>query len=123
MSNHTEKIKRHSRRVAIGIIGGFIVLIGIVLIPYPGPGWLIVFSGLAVLATEFKFASKVLDTLRVRYDHWTDWLKHQHIAVRVLVLCLTGLVLVVTAWLLNTFGLINTFLDLGLDWLRSPLFY
>lgn len=122
MSNHTDKIKRHSRRVLVGIIGGLIVLVGIVLIPYPGPGWLIVFAGLAILATEFEFASKALDTLRVRYDQWTDWLKRQHISVRILVLCLTGLVLVVTAWLLNTFGLVNSFLNLGLDWLRSPLF-
>ncbi|MFY9227930.1 MAG: TIGR02611 family protein [Candidatus Microsaccharimonas sp.] len=122
MSSHRERIRRHSRRVLIGIVGGLIVLIGIVLIPYPGPGWLIVFAGLAILATEFEFASKVLDRLRVRYDQWTDWLKRQHIAVRILVLCLTGLVLITTAWLLNTFGLINTFLNLGLDWLYSPLF-
>jgi len=122
MSSHRERIKRHSRRVFVGVLGGLVVLIGIVLIPYPGPGWLIVFAGLAILATEFEFASKTLDKLRVRYDQWTDWLKRQHIWVRILVLCLTGLVLVMTAWLLNTFGLINTFLDLGLDWLYSPLF-
>lgn len=117
-----DRIKRHTKRVIIGILGGLVALIGIVLIPYPGPGWLVVFAGLAILATEFDFAQRVLDWLKNKYDAWVEWLKRQHIAVQILVLIATGLVVVVTVWLLNGPGLVNTLLNLHQDWLVSPLF-
>src|SRR5829696_7554299 len=36
-------------RIAVGVFGGGLALIGLVLVPLPGPGWLVVFLGLAVL--------------------------------------------------------------------------
>ncbi len=117
-----DKIKRHSKKVAIGIIGAIVLLIGIVLIPYPGPGWLIVFAGLAILATEFEFAQGALDKARGIYDAWTDWVKTQPYWVQLLTLMFTGLAVVMTVWLVNGFGLINIFLNLGQDWLVSPFF-
>ena len=117
-----DKVIRHSRRVAIAIIGGAIILVGLVLIPYPGPGWLIVFAGFAVLSTEFEFATRALAWLRQKYDGWVMWLKHQHVSVRLLSLVATGLLIMATAWLLNSFGLINGLLALDQDWLISPFF-
>ena len=35
-------------------------LVGILAIPYPGPGWAIVFVGLGILATEFEWARQLL---------------------------------------------------------------
>lgn len=116
-----DKVKRHTKRVFIGVIGAAVVLIGAVLIPYPGPGWLIVFAGFAILATEFEFAQRALDWLRNKYDAWVDWLKRQHVLIRVLVLAFTCLVVLMTIWLLNTFGIINTLFRLDLPWLESPL--
>lgn len=46
-------------RLAVGLLGAVIVMIGVVLIPLPGPGWLIVFLGIAVLGTEFASARRV----------------------------------------------------------------
>ena len=117
-----DKLRRHSKKVLIGIAGGLVVLIGLMLVPYPGPGWLIVFAGLAILATEFEFASKVLDYAKGKYDAWSAWLKRQNIYVQLGVLALTGAVVVATLWLLNAFGIINNVLNLGQDWLISPLF-
>ena len=117
-----DHIVKHSRRVFIAIVGGAVALTGIILIPYPGPGWLIVFTGLAILATEFEFASKVLDRLKKKYDQWAAWLRRQPMIVRLLVLGFTGLVILITAFLLNTFGLLNTFFNLGQDWVISPFF-
>jgi len=54
-------LHRHTKKVTVAIIGGLVVLVGLVLVPYPGPGWLIVFAGLAILSTEFVFAQKALD--------------------------------------------------------------
>lgn len=117
-----KKLNKSTKKVIIGIVGGLVVLIGLVLVPYPGPGWLIVFGGLAILATEFVFAAKVLEFARGRYAAWTAWLKRQHWAVKVLVLGLTGAVVLVTLWLLNAFGIIVEVLDLPYDQLVSPLF-
>lgn len=116
-----QKAKRRIRRMAIGIAGSIVLVIGIIAIPYPGPGWLIVFTGLAILATEFAWAQRVLDFAKSRYDSWTDWLKRQPLAVRVVVLALTGLVVLVTLWILNVFGLISGWFQVSVDWLKSPL--
>lgn len=117
-----ETLRKRSKKILIGIVGGLVALIGLVLVPYPGPGWLIVFGGLAILATEFEFASKWLKFARGKYDQWADWLKKQNLFIRLLVLGLTGLVVLTTIWLLNAFGIINNLFNLNLDWLVSPLF-
>jgi uncharacterized protein (TIGR02611 family) len=115
------KLRQHTKKVLIGIIGGIVVLIGIVAIPYPGPGWLIVFAGLTILATEFAWAQRALDYLRKQYDNWVAWLNDQHLSIRLLVLTFTGVVVAATLWLLGGYGLLNDWLHLGWDWLRSPL--
>lgn len=117
-----DKLGRQSKKVLIGITGGLVVIVGLILVPYPGPGWLIVFAGLAILATEFEFASKVLDFAKGKYEQWVAWLKRQNIFIRILVLALTGLVVLTTLWIFNAFGIINNLLNLNFDWLISPLF-
>ena len=116
------KLRTHSKKVLIGIVGGLVVLIGLVLVPYPGPGWLIVFAGLAILATEFAFASRVLEYAKGKYDAWVAWLKRQNIYVKVLVLALTGAIVLTTVWLLNGFGIVVALFDLPFEFLISPLF-
>jgi uncharacterized protein (TIGR02611 family) len=115
------KAKRHAKRTAIGIAGGLVVIVGIIAIPYPGPGWLIVFTGLAILSTEFEWAQRILDKAKGEYDKWQAWLKHQHIAIRALVLLFTALVVVTTMWLLNVFGILMDIFHADISWLRSPL--
>ena len=115
-----DHIKRHTKRTAIGILGGIVVLIGIILIPYPGPGWLVVFSGLAVLSTEFAFARRWLETLRGHYEHWSQTYQRQNGAVRAGALFLTTAIVVATVWLVNGFGIAGSILQLDLDWLTSP---
>lgn len=116
-----DKLKRHSKRTAIGIIGGIVLIVGIIAIPYPGPGWLIVFTGLAILATEFTWAQRLLDFAKSKYDAWAEWLKRQPLPVRLVVLMATGLVVITTLWLVNAFGLVNDWLNLPFEWVKSPL--
>ncbi|MES2630414.1 MAG: TIGR02611 family protein [Patescibacteria group bacterium] len=114
------KMRRHTKKVLIAIVGGLVVLVGLVLVPYPGPGWLIVFGGLAILATEFEFASKVLEYAKGKYDSWVNWIKRQNIFIRVIVLALTGMVVLLTIWLVNGFGILNSILSFDQEWLVSP---
>ena len=83
-------------RVVVGLLGGAIVVLGIILIPLPGPGWLIVFAGLAVLATEFVWADRLLQYGRRRLHGWTQWVTHQSLLVRGLI-ALAGLLCVAAA--------------------------
>ncbi|MGX7829815.1 TIGR02611 family protein [Actinokineospora sp. 24-640] len=109
-------------RIGVAVAGGAVLAAGIVLIPYPGPGWLVVFAGLAILAVEFPWARRVLDFARAKYDNWVAWLKRQNLAVRLLVLLLTGLIVVATLWLLGAFGLMGRWFGVYWPWLRSPIF-
>lgn len=113
--------KRHSKKIAIGIVGGLLLVVGIVAIPYPGPGWLIVFAALAILATEFEWAGRVLRFARGYYDAWQRWLANQSVVVRAIFWLLTAVVVVATVWLLNGYGFTNDILGLGWDWVDSPL--
>jgi uncharacterized protein (TIGR02611 family) len=96
---------------------------GIVMIPYPGPGWVVVFAGLAILATEFHWARRVLRFARGKYDAWTEWLGRQSLVVRLAVLAATGLVVLATLYLLNALYLGAGLVGLGeWTWLQSPFF-
>ena len=64
------------------MLGALVVLGGIVLIPLPGPGWLIVFGGLALLATEFEWADRLLQFARDKVLGWTNWVTRQSLMVR-----------------------------------------
>jgi uncharacterized protein (TIGR02611 family) len=60
-------------RVAIAVIGLVIVVVGVILLPLPGPGWLIIFVGIGVWATEFAWASRLLHRARTLVSRWTSW--------------------------------------------------
>ena len=48
------------KRVVIGVIGTTLLILGVVLIVLPGPASLIIPLGLAILATEFAWARRVI---------------------------------------------------------------
>jgi len=52
------------KRILVGFIGGLVTLVGVVALVTPGPGWLIVFTGLGILATEFAWAARVLTSAK-----------------------------------------------------------
>lgn len=74
-------------RIAVGVVGLLVLAVGILAIPYPGPGWAIVFVGLAILATEFDWARRLLAYARERYDAAMAWFKRQGLWVQALGRC------------------------------------
>lgn len=71
-------------RVAVAVLGGAVVVVGLVLVPAPGPGWLVVFAGLTVLATEFAWARRLLAHARGRVARAAEWTARQRPVVRAL---------------------------------------
>ena len=55
-----EQVRRLSR-----IVGGFtLLLIGVVMLVTPGPGWVVIFLGLGLLAAEFVWARRLMDRIK-----------------------------------------------------------
>src|SRR4051812_34935719 len=79
---------RLALKIGIGVLGGLVVVIGIILIPFPGPGWAIVILGLAILSLEFAWAKRLLDFTKRHVQSWTHWIARQSWPVR----CLVGVV-------------------------------
>src|SRR6476661_5172556 len=105
-------MKRRSKKVLVAVVGGVVLLIGIITIPYPGPGWLIVFAGLGILSTEFEWAKRVLTYARSKYDAWQKWVAGQPTYVKIGIWAATAIIVVLTIWALNGYGLINEWFKL-----------
>jgi hypothetical protein len=54
-------IGRNSKRVAVSVVGGVLVLAGLALLVLPGPGIVVVAIGFAVLGTEYAWAAAALE--------------------------------------------------------------
>lgn len=108
-------------RIAVGVVGTAILVVGILAIPYPGPGWAIVFVGLAVLATEFAWAKGVLAYTRKRYDAFMDWFKRQGLWIQVLGAVFTAAIVVGTLWLLGAIDFAGELLGVEHEWMDSPI--
>jgi tellurite resistance protein TerC len=56
-------------RRAFRIVAGFTLLLaGVVMIVTPGPGWLVIFLGLSLLAAEFIWARRLMDRMKRQGD-------------------------------------------------------
>lgn len=109
-------------RIGVGVVGGLVLAAGVLMIPYPGPGWLVVFFGLAILATEFEWAGRVLKFAKRYYDAWVEWLKRQPSWVRGLVMAGVCAIVLVTCYFLNVFALVGGWFGINEPWLESPIF-
>jgi uncharacterized protein (TIGR02611 family) len=108
-------------RIVVGVIGLAILGVGILAIPYPGPGWAIVFIGLGVLATEFDWARRLLAYAKERYDKVMDWFHRQHAFVQILGGVLTALIVAVTLWLLGALDWSAELVGIDYEWFNSPI--
>lgn len=86
-------------RIAVGVLGLVLVSGGLLLVPLPGPGWLIVIIGIAVWATEFERAQRLLDFVKRRVRAWEDWMRHQPRYVQAAVALATFAFVASVVWL------------------------
>jgi uncharacterized protein (TIGR02611 family) len=84
---------RMAVKIGIGTVGALVVALGLLLIPFPGPGWAIVILGLAILAVEFAWARNLLEFTKRHVHSWTRWVARQSLPVRA-VLGVAGLIFV-----------------------------
>jgi uncharacterized protein (TIGR02611 family) len=110
---------RLALRIGIGTLGALVIAVGIILIPFPGPGWAIVILGLAIWAIEFTWAKRLLDFTKRQVQGWTHWVGRRSWPTRAL-LGLVGLLFVgAVVWgsVRLSFGV--DLIAEGRDWLAS----
>ena len=69
----------------VSVAGALVVVIGIILIPLPGPGWFLVIGGLAIWAVEFHWARRLLTFTRRHVQSWTRWVTRQSWPLRIVI--------------------------------------
>jgi uncharacterized protein (TIGR02611 family) len=115
-------LKRNTKKVLVGFAGWIVILAGAVMIPFPGPGWVVVFIGFAILATEFDWARDAQQFVKRHYDAWQKWFLQQPWYVKAIFTILTFLTASVIVWLVNGYGIGMSILHIDIPWLVSPFF-
>jgi len=58
------KTAKQIKRFTVGLVGVTVILIGIALLVLPGPAFVVIPAGFAILATEFAWARRALRKLK-----------------------------------------------------------
>ncbi len=67
MTLHRKPITyRWARRIAVAVVGGTVLAIGVALLVLPGPAFVVIPLGLAILGAEFAWARHWLRKVRQR---------------------------------------------------------
>lgn len=66
---------RWARRIAVAVVGGTVLAIGVALIVLPGPAFVVIPLGLAILGAEFAWARYWLRRVKQRSADLLDFLK------------------------------------------------
>ncbi|MDN5807678.1 MAG: PGPGW domain-containing protein [Brevibacterium sp.] len=85
-------------RFVVGGVGTLIVIIGLLAVPLPGPGWLTVIIGLFVISSEFRWAQRILHFVRVNVEKWTHWVIAQPLWMRWTMAAVTAACVAVLVW-------------------------
>lgn len=75
MNHSVHDLLRWAWKLIILVIGGTVLLLGVVMIVTPGPAFVVIPIGLAILATEFAWARRFLKKVKKRI---ADALKPNH---------------------------------------------
>ncbi len=115
------RVANQAYRIGVGAVGLLVLGIGILAIPYPGPGWAIVFVGLGILATEFDWARRLLAWVRERYSRFMAWFWLQGWWIKALGVLFTAAVVMATLWVLGAVSWAAGLVGIDWPWLKSPL--
>ena len=98
-------------------VGWLFIVVGILIIPTPGPGWFMLFFGIGVLSFEMVWPNRLLHYGLRKYDDFEDFWKRQGAGMKTLVgvLFLLGCAVVFSGifWVMWNTGM----LDFAEPWL------
>ena len=68
---------KQAKRLIIAVIGFTVLLTGIAMIVLPGPAIVVIPIGLAILATEYVWARRLLDRVKSSTSNVKGWVSKQ----------------------------------------------
>ncbi len=83
-----------SWQVGVFVVGLAVVVAGVIMLPLPGPGWLVIFGGMAIWATEFVWAQLVLRWTKRKVTEATQKALGPKVRRRNIILTTIGLVII-----------------------------
>jgi uncharacterized protein (TIGR02611 family) len=97
-----------SWQVVVFLAGLAVVAAGVIMLPLPGPGWVVIFAGMAVWATEFVWAQLVLRWTKRKVTEAAQKALDPRVRRRNLTLTVIGLVViaVVVGYYVWSFGFV-----------------
>ncbi len=72
INNTVNGALRHTKRVIISVVGFTVLFIGIAMIVLPGPAFIVIPLGLAILAGEFVWAKNLLERVKSKVKSTKD---------------------------------------------------
>jgi tellurite resistance protein TerC len=63
-----DELSPAARKILVGIVGGLVLIAGVAMIVLPGPAFVVIPLGLAILASEFCWARHYLKKARTWFD-------------------------------------------------------
>ncbi|MFB7475834.1 TIGR02611 family protein [Kitasatospora sp. NPDC056184] len=97
-----------SWQVAVFLVGLAVVVLGVIMLPLPGPGWVVIFLGMGIWATEFVWAQLALRWTRRKVAEAAQKALDPRVRRRNLTLTVIGLTLIAAlgGWYLWKYGLV-----------------
>lgn len=97
-----------SWQVAVFLIGLAVVVLGVIMLPLPGPGWVVIFLGMGIWATEFVWAQLALRWTRRKVAEAAQKALDPKVRRRNLTLTAIGLTVMaaIGGWYLWKYGLV-----------------
>ncbi|MFK0111370.1 TIGR02611 family protein [Streptomyces sp. NPDC091217] len=97
-----------SWQAGVFTVGLAVVVTGIILLPLPGPGWVVIFGGMAIWATEFVWAQLVLRWTKRKVTEAAQKALDPRVRRRNIALTTVGLVIVagLVGVYLSKFGIV-----------------
>ncbi|MEU5086730.1 TIGR02611 family protein [Streptomyces sp. NPDC021356] len=90
----SRRVLHVSWQVGVFVVGLAVVVTGIILLPLPGPGWVVIFGGMAIWATEFVWAQLVLRWTKRKVTEAAQRALDPEVRRRNIILTVTGIVII-----------------------------
>src|SRR4051812_43241361 len=97
------RVDNHVVRIVLICLGLGLALGGVLTFWLPGPQFVIIFAGIAIVATQWKAVARRLDRLEVRLRRWHDerWKPYPHKRRVIAAIWIAGIALVaLVAWII-----------------------
>nr|BFD85883.1 TIGR02611 family protein [Streptomyces sp. Xyl84] len=90
----SRRVLHVSWQVGVFVVGLAVVVTGVILLPLPGPGWVVIFGGMAIWATEFVWAQLVLRWTKRKVTEAAQRALDPKVRRRNIILTVIGLVII-----------------------------